>query len=215
MSKTKAVLIGLTVVCALSGVMATSALASSPEWWVNGKVISKEEKLNSKTTVLEPFVISTVKFSAKCKEVTIVNGVIRPGNTNNTIESLEFGLCEIASQPQCVLKGVKTVPLSFTLENPEKKEEANKINFVPKSGSLLAEFTITGAGCPVAGTWVIKSGAKAGMVCNYPGVEVESLEHELNFGEKSGSELFVNGEKATLAGIDHFSLASGNKWSVK
>ena len=215
MSRTKAVFIGLAIVCALSGVMATSALASSPEWWVNGKVISKEEKVTSHATVIEPFFISSPKYSAKCKEVTIVNGVIRPGNTNNTIESLEFGLCEIVKQPQCGLKGVKTVPLSFTLENPEKKPEANKINFVPKSGSTIAEFTITGSECPVAGKVAIKSGEKAGMVCNYPGVEVESLEHELNFGEKSGSELTIGGENVTFVGIDHFSLVSGNKWSVK
>ncbi len=215
MSRTKAILFGLAAICALSAIMATSALASSPEWWVNGKVISKEEKVTSHATVVEPFSLSTPKYSARCKEVTIVNGVIRPGNTNNTIESLEFGLCEVVKMPQCSLKGVKTVPLSFTLENPEKKAEANKINFIPKSGSILAEFTIIGAECPVSGKAVIKSGEKAGMVCNYPGVEVESLEHELNFGEKTGSELTIGGENVTLVGIDHFSLVSGNKWSVK
>ncbi len=215
MSKAKIILLSLLALCAFGATTATSAHATSPEWWVNGSVIEEDEKLAAKATVTTPFIISTAAFSLRCKEITVNNGFIRVGNLNNSIESLSFEACDIPAMPACTVANFKSKPLVFKLENPEKKEGKIILNFLPKSSSLLAEFPITGTGCSAAGNKELKSGASKGMICTYPGVETEKVEHELNFGEKSGTEITINGAPATFTGVMQYKLASGSEWSAR
>jgi len=212
MSRTRFILLGLMSAVALSAVMATSALAAAPEWWVEGSVIKVAEKIAPKGNLLTPIIIKSSKVTIECTEDTVKNGFIGPGN-KNSMESLVMGGCKIPTLPSCVIPTVESNPLVFPLIRLEEKGKI-KLNFTPETGKLLAKITVKGE-CAAKGSYELTVGEKAGMQCEYPGVETEKKEHELNFSEGAGSELLLNGEKAILTGIVHFGLASGKLWSAK
>lgn len=201
----------------LSAVMATSALAASPEWWVEKSVIKVTEKIAPKGKIISPITIKTGKFLVKCTEDTVKNGIAGPGN-KNSMESLVVQGCKVSGAAACVVPTIESVPLVFSLIRVEEKETKKiRLNFTPEAegSNLLAKITITGESCAFAGVYKLTTGEKAGMQCEYPGVETEKKEHELNFSEGSGSELEVNGEKAILSGVVDFGLVSGKEWSAK
>jgi hypothetical protein len=214
MSRMRFILLGLTATAALSGVMATSALAAAPEWWVQKKVIAANEKIEPKLVVKSALTIKTSKLSIECTEDTVENGEIRPGN-KNSMKKLIIGGCKVPGSPGCVVPAIETVPLTFSLTRLEEKGEV-KLNFAPEVGHSLAKFKIPASeACSAPTTVELTTGEKAGMQCNYPGVEVEQIKHELNFGEGTGSEIVLNGEKAVFTGVVFFKLVSGKEWSAK
>jgi hypothetical protein len=210
MSRIRPIVLGLLVLFSFSAV--TTASAAATEWWVGGSSLTGKAELSTKTHVTKSFTIKSAKLSVECSEVQVKNGFIGQFN-ENTIESLVFEKCSVVSQPGCEVATVATEPLAFPLEG----EKGNiKLNFMPKSGAKFGVVSIKTKGtCSVTGSFELKSGAKKGMICNYPGVEKEHVEHELVFNESSGSEIEINGEKATFTGEVLFKLTSGKEWSAK
>jgi hypothetical protein len=203
---------GLVVLLASFAVSAAVAQAA-PEWWVSGKVIAKKEAIAGAPVVTQTIKFSNSKLTVACTVVKVIGGAIEPGNKDN-LESLAFSGCSVPSNSNCAVSAIETEPLGFPLQG----EKGNiKLNFRPTTGSTIAVFTVTKVGgtCTEAGTHKITSGPKSGMVCNYPSVETESLEHELAFGEGSGSELEMDGLKASMIGTYKFALASHSEWSAR
>lgn len=212
MSRASAILLSLLALLVFGAAMAAPAFAS-PEWWVSGNPLSGSEKLAGSPTVVKPFVIASSAFKIECSKVGLVGGVIEQTN-KNILKSFEFSSCIVVGNTKCEVVSFKTEPLNFPLQG----EKGNlKLNFQPTSGSLVALITIKeiGATCSAKGTHKLTSGPKSGMVCNYPAVETESIEHELQFGEGSGSEVALDGNAATFTGVIKFSLESGSKWSAR
>lgn len=206
------ILFGLVASLALLTTSAAVAQAA-PEWWVAGKVIENKEAIAGTPTVTQTIKFSNSKLTVACGAVKVIGGAIAPGNKDN-LESLIFSSCTVPTNTNCTVTAIETKALSFPLQGEKTKI---KLNFRPASGSTIAVFTVSkGAGsCAQAGTHEITSGPSSGMVCNYPAVETESLEHELAFGEGSGSELEMDKEKAMLVGTYKFALASGGLWSAR
>ncbi len=115
----------------------------------------------------------------------------------------------MVGQSACSIPTTESFPLKATLE---RVGEAIKLKFESQAaGNELAVFKINGAGCSVQGTYKINGT----MVCNYPGVETESLEHPLEFTATSGSKVKVSGLSATFTGTVKAWLASGQLWSAR
>jgi hypothetical protein len=210
MSKIKLIMLGLLVLFSFSA--ATAASAAAAEWWVGGNLLKGKAELSTKAHVTKSLTIKSTKLSVECSEVQVKGGFIAQHN-ENTIESLVFEGCGVVGQPSCEVSPVATEPLAFPLEG----EKGNvRLNFIPKTGAKFGVVTIKTKGtCTVTGSFELRSGAKKGMICNYPGVETEHVEHELVFNEASGSEIEINGEKAMFFGEVLFKLASGKEWSAK
>ncbi|HWY89268.1 MAG TPA: hypothetical protein VNY31_01215 [Solirubrobacteraceae bacterium] len=204
-------MLGLLVLFGFSAVTAASAAAA--EWWVGKSLLTGKEELSPKTNVTKSFTIKSAKLDVACSEISVKNGFIAQHN-ENTIESLVFEHCSVVGQSGCEVLPVATEPLAFPLEG---EKENIRLNFLPKKGgTTLGVVTIKAKGtCTVTGSFKLTSGAKRGMICNYPGVEKEHAEHELVFNEASGSEIEINSEKATFTGEVFFKLTSGKEWSAK
>ena len=85
------------------------------------------------------------------------------------------------------------------------------MTFAPAKGEPVARIELSGGECSV--TSVELTGT---MACNYPGVESEAIDHELEFTTGSGSKLEALGGSVTLTGLDVFWLAlPKTEWSVK
>lgn len=212
MSRVSAMFLSLLALLVFGSAMATPAFAS-PEWWVSGNPLSGSEKLAGSPTVVKSFVIANSGLKIECSKVGLVGGVIGQTNKNN-LELFEFRSCIVPGNTNCEVANFKTEPLNFPLQG----EKGNiKLNFRPVSGTLVALITIKeiGSTCSAKGTHKLTSGPKSGMVCNYPAVESEHIEHELQFGEGSGSEVELDAKAATFTGVIKFSLESGHEWSAR
>jgi hypothetical protein len=210
MSKVRLILLGLLVLFSFSAVGAASA--SAAEWWVGGSLLTGKAELSAKTHVTKHFTIRSTKLSVECSEVKVKGGFIGQHN-ENSIESLIFEGCSVPGEPGCEVSPVDTEPLVFPLEG---EKGSIRLNFIPTTGTKFGVVTIKTKGtCGMTGSFKLTSGAKKGMICNYPGVETEHVEHELVFNESSGSEIEINGEKAMFNGEVFFKLASGKEWSAK
>jgi hypothetical protein len=213
MSKVITVQSSLLALLILSALAPMSASASSPEWWVEGKEIAKEEAISETVGVNKDatFVVGSL-FTGKCSTVKVKKGVIKPGNINSG--AFLFENCSVVGQPNCEVPNFSSEPLVFPLEGTTGKL---KLNFLPASGSTLAVIVIKSSGgtCSVANTYTLTSGPKRGMVCNYPGVETEKTEHELAFSKETGSEIFFGKTSVLFEGDFIIKLLSGNKWSAK
>lgn len=206
--------IGTGLAVLFASLLISAAVAqAAPEWWVAGKVIGKREAIAGTPVVTQTIKFSNSKLTVACTAVKVIGGAIEPGNKDN-LESLTFSGCTVPSNSNCAVSAIETEPLGFPLQG---EKGSIKLNFRPTTGLVIAVFTVSKAGgaCGEAGTHKITSGPKSGMVCNYPSVEAESLEHELAFGEGSGSELEMDGLKASLIGTYKFALESHNEWSAK
>ncbi|MCW3018789.1 MAG: hypothetical protein JWN10_1097 [Solirubrobacterales bacterium] len=213
MSATRSAPLGLLVVFALSLALASaSASAATPEWWVEGKLLTGTEKLaEEESKAAGNVVIKSEKLTVECTTVTVQGGTI--AKSSNSTSAVVFAGCKLAAPSGCEAK-IKTEPLTFPLEEPGL---VVKLKFKPKSGSLIAAFTIEGTSCTLKGKVVelTTSGEAGGMDCNYPDVEKESLEHTLEFTKTSGSEFKVNKEPGEFIATFKWKLASKKLFSVQ
>lgn len=212
MSVTRSTLLGLLVVYALSLAFASaSASAATPEWWVEGKLLTGTEKLAESTKPSGKISIKSELLSLECATAAVQGGTI--GKTENSASSVTFEKCEGGG---CEVAKIKSESLTFPLE---QSGSVIKLKFKPKSGALIASFTLAGSSCTLKGDVAeLTTTEKGGMDCNYPEVEKESLEHALEFTKTSGSEFKVKVAGKTLAGefiaTFKWSLASKKLFSV-
>jgi hypothetical protein len=212
MSATRSALMGLFVIYALSLVLgAASASAATPEWWVEGKLLTGTEKLAEETKASGKISIKSELLSLECATAAVQGGTI--GKTENTAGSVTFEKCAGGG---CEVAKIKSESLTFPLE---QSGSVIKLKFKPKSGTLISSFTLAGTSCTFQGDVAeLIVTEKGGMDCNYPGVETESSEHTLEFTKTSGSEFKVKVDGKTLTGefIANFkwSLASKKLFSV-
>jgi hypothetical protein len=203
-------MLGLLVLFCFGATQAASA--SAAEWWVAGAPLTGAAELATKTHVIKHFTIKSAKISVECSEVSVKKGFIE-NNNGNRIEALVFEGCSVPGESSCEVSPIATEPLVFPLEG---EKGSIKLNFIPKTGTTFGVVTIkTKGSCSKTGSFKLTSGAKKGMICNYPGVETEHSEHELVFNEGSGSEIEINSEKAIFSGEVFFKLASGKNWSAR
>jgi hypothetical protein len=195
-------------VFALSAISAGAAAAEAPRWWVAGKLLSGTSTVAEATNVTTPMTISTSGLTFECNKVRVKNGFIEgPGKVFD--ESEVFEECAVVGQPACSISTTESFPLKATLE---RVGEAIKLKFESQAaGNELAVFKINGASCTVKGTYKITGT----MVCDYPGVETESLEHPLEFTTTSGSKVKIGALTATFTGTVKVWLASEQLWSAR
>jgi hypothetical protein len=213
MSATRSTLLGLLVVYALSlALAAASASAATPEWWVEGKLLTETEKLTSEAIKApENIIIKGPSVGISCDVVKIEGGTIT--KSEGKANAILFEGCKVSSPSDCEVAKIKTEPLTFPLE---KSGSVIKLKFKPQSGSLIAAFTLEGASCALKGKVVeVTAGKEEGMDCNYPGVETESLEHTLEFTKSSGTSFKVNGEPAEFIGNFKWKLELGKLFSAR
>jgi hypothetical protein len=221
MSRSKLFLLSLLALCALSTGFSASADAT-PEWWVAGGVIKTAEKLTTKVEVPEPIVFQSGAITIECSKLEVTGGFVRPKNENSA-ESLVFSECKVPGDATCVVETIKTKALKFPLAGTAG---AISLNFAPTTENVIATFKITSCtNKATSGEKVIKSNSKTGigMKCDYPGVESEQLNHELEFSAKSGSELEIESEPKgeakseplSLLALVKWALASAKKWSAR
>jgi hypothetical protein len=193
---------------AFSAISAGVASAEAPQWWVAEKLLTGTSAVAEATNVTAPMKIETAGLTFECKKVKVKNGFIEaPGKVLD--ESEVFEECSVVGQSGCSIPTTESFPLKATLE---RVGEAIKLKFEAQAaGNELAVFKINGAGCTVTGTYKIDGT----MVCDYPGVETESLEHPLEFTATSGSKVKVGTLSATFTGTVKVWLASGQKWSAR
>jgi len=204
------------VLVAVFALSAVAASAATPEWWVAGKLLEGTEKLGEPTKITHPVVIKTASLAVECSTVTVEAGAIGAKNENSA-QSLGFQGCQVVGSPACEVANIKTEPLNFPLEKPAT---VIKLRFTPKSGILIAVInvkSVSGQTCLVAGTKELTTGGgeKGGMNCNYPNVEIEAVEHTLEFTATSGSEVKVNGEPAEFIATFAWKLASSKAFSAR
>lgn len=211
MSKVRLTMLGLLVVYALSVVLAPSASAATPEWWVEGKVLTGTEKVSEETKATGEAVLKSTGINVGCATVAVEGGSIGAKN-EDTLNAVVFTKCTVVSPSGCEVAKIKSEPLVFPLE---ESGSVIKLNFRPKSGTLIAAITVTGSSCTAKGTVdVTVSGEKGGMDCNYPGVETESLEHTLEFTKTSGSSFKIGSLTGELIANFKWKLASKKLFSA-
>ncbi len=207
MSRASRLMLLLLVALGAIGLNAPLASAASPAWWVSGSLLASgaKEAVAEATKVEEPFRVKVTGLTTECKAITAKEAFIE--GEKHAAGTLVFSECSVVGVENCSIAPVTTRPLSVTLEGPKG---SLKLNFKPAEGKVIYTATLSGSGCPVKTVTV-----EGSMACNYPDVEKESLEHELEFSLSSGTEIKANGKTAELTGIDKFKLKSGNLWSAR
>lgn len=205
----KQLLLFLLVSALASLALASSALAASPAWWVNGSLLKtgEREALAETTNVKENFAIDIGSNDIVCSTVTFKHSYIE-GEKARSDESIVLGNCTATNENCHIATSIKLAPLKSTLISESGE---TKLRFEPASGSEVATISFTGAKCPLSGKVTIDGT----MACNYPGVETEQVEHVLDFTLSSGTNLKVGSTTVTLQGVDGFTLLSGKNWSAR
>jgi hypothetical protein len=205
----------LLAVLALSAVVASSATAASPEWWIAGSPLKAKATaaVAETTNVTIPFSIKTSLVAWECGAIAVPNAFIE-GEKTARLKAIVFKNCKVTGTSGCTVPSTEeTHPLTATLEGTTKNY---KLDFAPTTKKVLSEVTFSGTHCAVTdGEEERLLPVEGSMACNYPGVETESVDHLLEFTATSGSLLKLAGEEATFTGLDEFWLASKSKWSVK
>lgn len=199
----------------------------TPKWWSEGKLMTGSEPIAESTTVTAPFKLTLTQEkiseigSIQCSEVKVKGGTIEAPGTR-TESAVEYAGCKVyepkpnsaVENTKCIVAGSHFVtnPLKGTLEGPHGAE---KLKFVPQSGSELGLFEIEGASCSFKGLFH----ADGDMVCNYEEVETEKVEHPLEFTPSSGTEVTLSGPAQTepKRGVTvsyKVHLSSGKLWSA-
>jgi hypothetical protein len=197
----------------VSAVLASSAAATTPQWIVEGSPLAAgaKEPLAESTKVTETFAIkstvSGVSLKVACTGMTL-HGARIVGEQTRIDEHFKMEGCTFTGPPNC------SVPSAIELESLTSMLEGSsgsfKLKFVPTVAGPVMTINISGAGCAIAGAFVVKGT----MSCNYPGVETEAKNHLLEFSLTSGTELLHGTDKVTLTGKDEFWLTSNKNWKV-
>jgi len=204
-------MLGLLATFALSAAGAPLASAAEPKWWVEGALLTGSEAIAEATSVPTAFKleVKSPKVTIECTKMKVKGAKITAPATR-TEESEIFEGCSIVGIEGCTVANAATAPLTAKLEAAPK--EGSQLNFKPqKEGGEIATWTVTGKSCAVAGTYT----ASGTMICSYPEVSKESVEHKLEFTSGSGSKVTVSGEAAGFVGTDVVKLTSGKKWSAR
>jgi hypothetical protein len=195
----------------LGAAFASSASATTPQWIVAGSPlgVGATEAIASSTTVTETFSIKpqTVNIKLECSKISLSKSLIK-GERTREDNAFKLESCTFTGPANCTgPSSLMLEPLTSTLEGTAG---SFKLKFKPTSGETVMTINVSGAGCALAGSFVIKGT----MSCNYPGVETETENHVLEFSLASGSELKHGSEKVNLTGKDEFWLNSGKSWKV-
>jgi hypothetical protein len=193
----KLLFVGLLTAVALSGVAAATAAAS--EFFV--------EKEAVKTAVATEGSSGATKLEAtgvaiECLKDTNTGKLEESGKSKLEVKAKE---CTVKSPASCTVKEPIELKTAGSLVSEPVKDELK-----PSEGTTIAEITITGEKCTVAGKYKLTGS----QTCELPKVEEEAAEHEI-VCKTTGSKLELGGKAATLETTEKVKTVGGKKWSAK
>jgi hypothetical protein len=196
------------VVLALSAVASASASASS--WYAGGTELASSAPLTASAKVTEKIkLFSAIGVTIECVSETVETKVAEiVAHSGGQIEHLVFAGCDII-QSGCGLASTKIESKPLTMEAAlGSKSPEDTVLLKPKTGTVFAEYEITGENCGIAGLQQIKGKAKVTM----PKGREELAEQEVVMHTGSG-ELTTGYGNMDVEGKFKTKLASGKAWS--
>jgi hypothetical protein len=195
----------------------------APKWWVEEALLVGAEPIAEETKVtvnlkLEFSIEKGVsKIKIECKKEKIDTGIIE-GPRSRSEQAEIFEECGVVGEEsKCSVASsgspagtIKTSPLTASLEGASG---AAKLKFEPEAGKPIAAYEISEIS-PTCADKGFKFEADGNMICNYKGVQTESLEHPLEFTPTSGSKFTLGGGEGKLTLTDEVHLSSAKKWSA-
>ncbi len=149
MPKIKLLLVSMLLVFALGAIAAASASAEeTPEFVMEGLKEGETEKIEEKsTTDIKPLVLEAEgEPTIECKKDKVVGETVTDDSTEDAIKALDFEECKDNSESACTLSKIETKELEVVLEDGTTTEDTRE-KFKPKSGEVIAEFTLGGSLC--------------------------------------------------------------------
>lgn len=150
MSKVKLLLASMLLVFALGAIAAASASAEEekPEFVIEGLKEGETEKLSEESREdIKPLVLEAEgEPTIECKKGRVIGETVKDDSTEEAIKALDFESCKDNSESTCTLSKIETKELEVVLEDGTNAEDTRE-KFEPKSGEVIAEFTLGGSLC--------------------------------------------------------------------
>jgi hypothetical protein len=193
----KLLFISLLTAVTLSGVAAATASAS--EFFVEGAPVKAAVATEGSSGVSK---LEATEIAIECKKDTLTGQLEESGKSKAEIKLQE---CVVKSPANCTVKEPIELKTAGSLVGEPVKDELK-----PSEGTTLAEITITGEKCTIAG----KDKLTGTQVCELPKGEEEVAEHEI-VCKTTGSKLEFIGKPATFENTEKVKTAGGKKWSAR
>jgi len=193
----KLLFVGLLTAVALSGVTAATAAAS--EFFVEKEPVKAAVATEGSSGVTK---IETTGTAIECAKDTNTGKLEEGGKSKLEIKAKE---CTVKTPAGCAVKEPIELKTAGSLVSEPVKDELK-----PSEGTAIAEITITGEKCTVAGKYKLTGS----QTCELPKVEEEALEHEL-VCKTTGSKLELMAKPATLETTEKVKVVGGKKWSAQ
>ena len=203
-SKSRSVLVALVAVLALGTV--ASASASAAEWHVGGSALTGSAELASATGLSEAITLSSAGVTITCSSGLELKSADIAAKNGGKIEHLLFKGCLISAPCALSSTTIETKPLTLEAALGSKSPE-DTLLLKPTTGTVFAEFKISGTSCSIAG--VNKLTGQATFIL--PKGREELAEQELAV-HANVNELEWRGE-VSLKGKVKVKLVSGKGWS--
>jgi hypothetical protein len=199
------VLVTLIAVLACGAVASASASASS--WYVGGAELSSPAPVTSSTQVVEGITLEFSNNTINCSGLELKGGELLAHN-GGQVEHMVFTGCILhAGASNCTLSGgkIESKPLKLEAALGSKSPE-DTVVFKPATGKVFAEYSITGASCPLAEEGIEVEGQPAFVL---PKGREESAEQELLVRGKLTGGIGI----WSFGGAVKAKLTSGKNWS--
>lgn len=193
----KSLFISLLSVIALSGVAAAAASAS--EFFVENEAVKAAVATEGSSGVTK---LEATGVAIECLKDTNTGTLEEGGKSKLEVKAKE---CTVKSPASCTVKEPIELKATGSLVSEPVIDELK-----PSEGTALAEITITGEKCTIAG----KDKLTGSQTCELPKAEEEATEHEIAC-KTTGSKLEFIGKKATLESTEKVKAAGGKKWSAR
>jgi hypothetical protein len=144
-----------------------------------------------------------------CKEAA--NTGILDGNPTTSAELLKlvvvFSGCEIPKPAGCSIPGTIT---TRSLDATASTTEDGDLTFLPESGTIFAEFNVTGEACAIALAGAKVEGTVLGLVLE---PEIDKEMHLIDFEASGGENLLFEKKASELTLIEEAFLDKPALWS--
>lgn len=147
--------------CAISGAVATPALAGGGlPWVVEGKELGAGESVNTTASNVGAFKLKTSVITLVCNK-TAATGTIKGGTPGTDTEKFKFTECSVEGHPSCTVNSPSEAAGTIVMEaktelvyvgsKVEAEKEEGKLGeiFTPVSGETFVEIVVGGSGCPL------------------------------------------------------------------
>jgi hypothetical protein len=205
--KIRRIFVALLAVMALGAVASASASASA--WYAGGSELQSSEALATSAPITEKVSLTSAGVTVECygEQVELNTASITP-KTGGQIARLVFSGCEVVGS-ECSLaprSRIESKPLTLEAALGSKSPEDTLV-LKPTTGTIVAEYTLEGSKCALAGVVQLKGK----MQFTLPKGREELASQEVLV--RSGGYLTWGAAGVTLGGKVKFKLASGKAWS--